>query len=438
MTLDPRAILEAKRDGRELTSDQVEAFVRGVVSGAVPDHATGALLMAVYLRGMSAEETAALTRAMLESGERLRRRPGSRPRADKHSTGGIGDKVSLALAPAAAACGVDVPMISGRGLGHTGGTLDKLEAIPGMRTGLSEAELDANVAELGLAFGAQTERLVPADRKLYALRDATGLIGSIPLIASSILSKKLAEDLDALVLDVKFGSGAFLREPEPGAELAAAMLDIAASFGLPTSVFQTSMERPLGRTAGNALEVVEAIECLRGSGPRDLRELVALLGGEMLALAGVAADRADGVARISRALDDGSGLERFRQAVELQGGDPSCVDRPQLLPSTGAVVEAHAPRAGAVRYADVRKLGQAVVALGGGRERIGDAVDPAVGLVLPRGEGEEVLAGDALALVHHRAGRGLERALALVGEAIEVGARRPAQPLVLAHLGAGR
>jgi pyrimidine-nucleoside phosphorylase/thymidine phosphorylase len=409
--------------------------VRGVVSGEVPDHATGAFLMAVYLRGMSPAETAALTRAMLDSGERLRRRPRSRPRADKHSTGGIGDKVSLALAPAVAACGVDVPMISGRGLGHTGGTLDKLEAIPGLRTSLSETELDLNVAEVGLAFGAQTERLVPADRKLYALRDATGLIDSVPLIAGSILSKKLAEDLDALVLDVKFGSGAFLRDPAQGAELADAMLGIAAAFGLRTSVFQTSMARPLGQAAGNALEVAEAIACLRGGGPRELRELVSLLGGEMLALTGVARDRGSGVEQVARALDDGSALERFRAAVERQGGDSACVDRPELLPSTATVAEARAPRAGAVHYADVRQLGRAVVDLGGGRIRMDDAIDPAVGLLLPRAEGEEVQPGDALALVHHRDGRGLERALARIGEAIEVGPPHPTRPLVLAHLG---
>ena len=435
--MDLRAILECKRDGRELAAADIEAFVRGVVSGEVSDSLAGAFLMAVYLRGMSAAETLALTCAMAESGERVRRRPGGRPRADKHSSGGIGDKVSLALAPAAAACGLDVPMISGRGLGHTGGTLDKLEAIPGLRTALSAAEIEEQVAAIGLAFGAQTERLAPADRRLYALRDATGLIGSIPLIASSILSKKLAEDLDALVLDVKFGSGAFLREPERGAELARAMLAIAAQAGLRASAFQTSMARPLGRAAGNALEVQEAIECLRGGGPRELRELVGLFGGEMLALAGVVSERAAGVEHTLRALDDGSALECFRLAVERQGGDPSCIDRPQLLPAAPSIAALHAGSAGSVHYADVRKLGLAVVAVGGGRERLGAPVDPAVGLVLPRVEGEQVHAGDELALVHHRDGRGLTPALALLREAIEVGEPRPSPPLVLAHLGGG-
>ena len=328
-------------------------------------------------------------------------------------------------------------MISGRGLGHTGGTLDKLEAIPGFRTDLSEQEFARTLDATGVALGGQTEDLVPADRKLYALRDVTGLIESVPLIASSILSKKLAEGLDALVLDVKFGSGAFLCDPERGAELGRAMLDLAGAMGVRATVYQTSMDRPLGASAGHTLEILECIDCLKGAGPDDLRELVCLLGGEMLALTGTAAGRDEGVARIGDKLDDGSALELFGRVIEAQGGDPGCLEDVGLLPSTPDVEPLRAERSGALHFADVRALGQAVCALGGGRVKLGDPIDPTVGLTFPRSEGEAVAAGDALVEVHHAGGRGLEEALAHLRRAVTVEEREPRapEPLVLARLG---
>lgn len=433
--MDVREVLATKRDGGELTSEQIEHFLSAYVAGETSDAHAAALLMAIFVRGMGARETADLTRGMLESGTRLSFESLGKPVVDKHSTGGVGDKVSIPLAPALAACGVVVPMISGRGLGHTGGTLDKLESIPGLTTELSEERIQQVAAECGLVFAAQTERLVPADAKLYALRDTTGLIGSVPLIASSILSKKLAEGLGALVLDVKFGSGAFLPEPARGAELARAMLAIAASFGVRTTVYQTSMARPLGRTAGNALEIAESIECLRGAGPSDLRALVCLLGGELLHLAGVVSGRGRGSDRIADALADGSALARFRRVVELQGGDARCVDQPRRLPRTGEVFELSAAEAGHLRWTDVRSLGRAAAALGGGRTRMGEAIDPRVGLEFVRPEGERVLPGDALVRLHHAGGRGLDQAEALVRAAYSLHDSSPPPPLVLARLG---
>jgi pyrimidine-nucleoside phosphorylase len=379
---------------------------------------------------MRPRELEAWTRAMLESGARYDFGDLGRPTADKHSTGGVGDKVSIPLAPAVAACGVAVPMISGRGLGHTGGTLDKLESIPGFSTQLSASEFRAALVRTGVALGGQTDELVPADKKLYALRDVTGLIESIPLIASSILSKKLAEGLDALVLDVKYGSGAFLVEPARGAELAQTMIDLAERFGLRAIAYQTAMDRPLGRACGNALEIAESIECLRGGGPPDLRQLVVTLGGAMLEGVG----EGDGAARVARALDDGSALDVFVRVVAEQNGDPTCVDKRQRLPHVGTHTPIKAERRGYLAYRDVRAIGHAVTALGGGRRRLGDAIDPAVGVVCLRETGSRIEAGDDLFLVHHRDGRGLDEARALLSRAAEVGDAAGVAPLVLARI----
>ena len=431
--MDVRPVIEKKRDGGELSPGEIQRFLAGYVAGEVGDYHASALLMAIFIHGMTEGELGCWTRAMLESGSALSFQGIERPVVDKHSTGGVGDKVSIPLAPALAACGAAVPMISGRGLGHTGGTLDKLEAIPGFRTELSEEELVAAVRDIGVALGGQTASIAPADRKLYALRDATGLVASIPLIASSILSKKLAEGIGALVLDVKFGSGAFLTEPERGEQLARAMLGIASSFGVRAAAYQTSMERPLGRAVGHGLEILECIECLKGGGPDDLRQLVGLLGGELLALAGIAADVDEGRGRIERSLSDGSALEVFGRVIERQGGNPRCLEDAAEIEAAPGTSEYRADRAGTLRFRDVRAVGRAVAALGGGRSRPEDEIDPAVGVVFLRAAGEAVSTGDVIARIHHRS-RGLERAIELLAEAVEISGPFEPGPLVLARL----
>ena len=430
---DPRTLVRRKLAGEALSGVDVEEFVAGVVDGRVDDAQAAALLAAIFARGLDDAELVALTVAMTRSGKTLTWEDDGRPVVDKHSTGGVGDKVSLALAPALAACGVRVPMLSGRGLGHTGGTLDKLEAIPGFRTDLDEAAIHNAVARAGCVVTGQTRDVAPADRKLYALRDATGLVESLPLIASSILSKKLAEGIDALVLDVKYGSGAFLADPEDGLLLGRTMVKLARDAGVRCIALQTAMDRPLGLTCGNALEVAEALDCLRGSGPRDLRELVCLLGGELLAEVGVSPDAFAGGIRLGACLDDGSALEHFVQMVEAQGGDASAALSPHGLPEAPDVEVVESDRHGFAAYDDVRALGEAVVALGGGRRRAGDAVDPAVGLRLCVLPGEAVSPGKPLVEIHHQGGHGLDEARAAVRRAFADGTV-PATPLVLRRI----
>jgi pyrimidine-nucleoside phosphorylase len=430
---DVRSILATKRDGGRLSDAQIEAFLRGYVAGEIAEYHAAALLMAIFIHGMEERELATWTRAMLSSGRVMRFPRIDRPKVDKHSTGGIGDKVSIPLAPAAAACGLAVPMISGRGLGHTGGTLDKLEAIPGFTTQLSAEEFERCLERTGVALGGQTADLVPADRKLYALRDVTGLIESIPLIASSILSKKLAEGLDALVLDVKFGSGAFLQAKERGAELARTMLGIAREFGVRATAFQTNMARPLGRTAGHALEMLECIDCLRGGGPADLRELVCLQAGEMLQLGGLAKTLDEGKQRIARSLDDGSALAVFARVIEAQRGDPRCLDDRSMFVRAPRVEVLKAESDGVFAWRDLRAVGSAICELGGGRKQLGDRIDFAVGLVFLVEEGARVSRGDALIEVHH-SGRGVEAASALLHGAFEIGPARALEPLVASRM----
>jgi len=431
--MDVRSILRKKRDGHALTQDDCQAFIGGYVDGSVPDYQASALLMAIFVHGMGPEELFHWTSAMLESGDVFDFADIAGPKADKHSTGGVGDKVSIPLGPAVAACGLRVPMVSGRGLGHTGGTLDKLESIPGFRTDLSYAEFRGALERTGVAFGGQTETLVPADRKLYALRDVTGLVESIPLIASSIMSKKLAEGLDALVLDIKFGSGAFLPERERGEELARTMLSIARSFGLRATVFQTSMVEPLGHAVGHTLEIDESLACLAGDGPGDLRALVTTLGGEMLAASGLSADADEGARRVAARLDDGSARETFARIIEEQGGDPRCIDDPSLLAHAPDVMPFTAAEAGSLSFLDCRRVGLAVCALGGGREQLDDVIDTAVGVVWKHKAGDEVARGDVLCEIHHRGGLGLERARAELSAACHVGAPPDLPPLVLAR-----
>ena len=425
-------LIERKRDGGALTPEQWSALVAAYTDGRVPDYQMSALLMAVVLRGLERQELAALTDAMLASGQRLAFDSWSTPRVDKHSTGGVGDKVSLVLAPLVAACGVAVPMMSGRGLGHTGGTLDKLEAIPGFRTALSLAEAKAQVMKLGCAMIGQTPEIAPADRRLYALRDVTGTVEAIPLIAASIMSKKLAEGLNALVLDVKRGSGAFLPSLEQSLELARTMITLGEDRGCPTVALLTAMDRPLGRACGNALETEEAILTLRGEGPADLLEVTYALGSEMLLAAGVEKTSKKARQRLANALASGLAAEKFEQVIEAQGGNPKTVEDPSVLPQANEVEVYAAPRTGVVTAVDPRTIGRAVVAMGGGRIKVEDEVDPTVGFVITVKPGDKVLAGEPIASVFARDPDGMKLGFEALGRAIVVGDKltEPALPLI--------
>ncbi|HUQ71456.1 MAG TPA: thymidine phosphorylase [Planctomycetaceae bacterium] len=423
MPLNPAHIIARKRDGHALEPDDIGAFIRGYVRGEIPDYQMSALAMAIYFRGMTPIETATLTREMLNSGSRLSW-PRGLPKVDKHSTGGVGDKVSLILAPLLACCGVQVPMISGRGLGATGGTLDKLESIPGFRTDLSDTEIARVVETVGCVITGQTADLVPADKWLYALRDVTATVASVPLITASIMSKKLAEGLDALVLDVKFGSGAFMKSEAQARELAQSLTSVGAETGLRTSALLTDMNQPLGRLCGNAVEVDESVSALKGDGPHDLMELTFALGAELLALAGVAANVSAGTAQLRRVLDSGAGYEKFREMVHAQGGD---LDAPRpVAPATDVV----AGTSGFVTAMDCEALGQAVVIMGGGRWQVTDQVDFSVGLEMRVRIGDEVTAGQPLVRVFATPG-GFEKACDSIRNAIVIGAEPVTPPLLI-------
>jgi pyrimidine-nucleoside phosphorylase len=398
MTL--RDLIERKRDGGHIGSAEWHAFARDVAAGDVPDYQVAALLMAIFLRGMTADETVALTEAMLASGRTLELAHLKARRVDKHSIGGVGDKVSIVLAPLVAACGVAVPMLSGRGLGHTGGTLDKLEAIPGFHTRLSLAQAAAQVERIGCVLMGQTAEIAPADRTLYAMRDATGTIESIPLIASSIMSKKLAEALNGLVLDVKTGSGAFLSSVDEAFALTKAMIALGARHDCPVVALLTDMDSPLGIACGNANEVVESVSALKGGGPPDVRELVLRLGAEMLMLGGVTDDSGDARTRLERAISSGKALEKFREIVTAQGGDPAVCDDPALVVPAAALREAYlAGRDGVVHRVEPRAVGKGITAMGGGRTKMADAIDPSVGFQILAKPGDRVTRGQPLATI---------------------------------------
>ncbi|MGA2015494.1 MAG: thymidine phosphorylase [Opitutaceae bacterium] len=424
----PQHVIARKRDGSELERAEIEAFVAGATDGSWADYQLSALLMAVFLKGMSPRETAILTEAMMRSGTVADLSSIRAPKVDKHSTGGVGDKVSLHLAPMVAACGVVVPMISGRGLGHTGGTVDKLEAIPGFRVGLSLSEFRAQLERVGVSLISQTAEIVPADRKLYALRDVTATVESIPLICASILSKKLAEGIDALVLDVKFGSGAFMKEKARARELAVALTSVAKAMGKPTRAVMTAMDEPLGHAVGNALEVAESVECLRGSGPADLMEVTYALGEQMLVLAGTAADAAAARVQLERSISSGSALSKFRELVAAQGGDPRVADDPSLLPACPGKVPLPSPSDGWVRGVDALGVALAAQRLGAGRARAEDAIDPAVGVSGLAKVGQRVGKGEPLCFVHASDRDRLADAHAILARAIVVGPGPVSQP----------
>jgi len=424
-------VIAKKRDGGALSRDEIAFFVAGATDGSWPDYQAAALLMAVVLRGMTAEETAWLTEAMVGSGVRVDLSGLSGVKVDKHSTGGVGDKTSLILAPLAAACGLKVPMMSGRGLGHTGGTLDKLEAIPGFRVSLSIDEMQQALDRVGCAMIGQTASIAPADKKLYALRDVTGTVESIPLISASIMSKKIAEGIDALVLDVKTGSGAFMKTEADSRRLAESLVRIGNASGVRTEAIITSMETPLGRAVGNALEVAECINVLKGGGPPDLVDVSIELTARMLVLGRAAANRDDAFARVRDAIASGAGLERFRRIIENQGGDPHVVDDGRVLPAAPSRHTLTAERSGVVAALDALLVGRASVALGAGRDRVEDAVDPAVGIMVLATPGDAVRAGDPILELHYRERTRLDAALPLVRQAVSVGDEPPVRrPLV--------
>ena len=421
-----------KRSGGELTAEQIQHLVEGFVSGEVADYQMSALAMAIYFQGMTSEETVALTLAMRDSGEVVDLSHIDGPKVDKHSTGGVGDKVSICLAPIVAACGLYVPMVSGRGLGHTGGTLDKLEAIEGFRVDRTTKQFVSQVGKVGCALIGQTEDIAPADKRLYSLRDVTGTVESIPLITASILSKKLAEGIDALVLDVKVGRGAFMQTVDDARALARSIVRVGKLAGKSTTAVLTDMSQPLGRTVGNALETREAFEVLAGEGPEDLVELTLALGAEMLRMGGVARNVASARRMMQAAIDDGSAADRMERIVKAQGGDPRTVREPDRLPLAPTTVRVRAPRSGWVTGLDALEVGRASASLGAGRTRADQAVDPAVGVELLAKVGDRVDERGDLALLHVRDRAGARRAAERVRDAFEIGRSAPArQPLIL-------
>jgi pyrimidine-nucleoside phosphorylase len=416
----PQDIIAIKRDGGCLSRDQIEQFVSGVVSGAFRDYQTSALLMAIVLKGMSHEETTWLTQAMMRSGRIVELPQIERPKVDKHSTGGVGDKVSLILASLSASVGVCVPMISGRGLGHTGGTLDKLEAIPGFQVDLSASRYSAQLASVHHAIVSQSDDMVPADRQLYTLRDVTATVESVPLICASILSKKFAEGIDALVLDVKCGRGAFMKTEAEARELAESLVRISADVGKPTSVVLTRMDQPLGNAVGNALEVIEAIECLKGQGPRDVMTVTFELAAEMLRLGGLCEDPVAARLRLQTAIQSGAALCAFRELVVAQGGDPNVVDDTRCLPTAKYIFDLRYTGVERVYIADIdaRLVGDATHLLGAGRTHADAKIDLAVGVVFQKKSGDVVEPGDVICHVHYNISESLEPALDRLRSAI--------------------
>jgi pyrimidine-nucleoside phosphorylase len=419
-------ILRKKRDGLVLTRAEIETFVQGVTSGTWPEYQTSALLMAVVLRGMNAEETAALTRAMVHSGQTLDLSDIPGAKVDKHSTGGVGDKTSLVLAPLAAACGVVVPMMSGRGLGHTGGTLDKLESIPGFRVGLTLPEFRSQLKKVGCALIGQTAEIAPADKILYALRDVTSTVESIPLITGSIMSKKIAEGISALVLDVKCGRGAFMKNRADARKLAQSLVATGNANGVRTQALVTAMDTPLGRAVGNSLEVIESLETLKGRGPADLESLSVALSARMVWLGGLAPTLAEAETKVRQALQSGQGVEKFREIIAHQGGNPKVVDDYKELPVAPRRMLVKAERSGYVAELDAELVGRATMVLGAGRDRVEDVIDPAVGAIVLKTRGERVSASEGLVELHYRDEARLGAAMDLVRQASVI-AEKPAE-----------
>jgi pyrimidine-nucleoside phosphorylase len=414
------SLIETKRDNGRLADDEIRWLIAEYSADRIPDYQMSSMLMAVFKVGLDAEELATWTDAMLHSGVVLDFSHVAAPKIDKHSTGGVGDKVSIPLAPIVAACGVAVPMMSGRGLGHTGGTLDKLETIPGFRTALDPPEFSAILERHGIVLAGQSETLVPADRRIYALRDVSGTVPSIPLISSSIMSKKLAEGLDGLVLDVKVGSGAFMKDLDSARQLASTMVGIGRSHNTTVTALITDMSQPLGREVGNASEIRESVEVLNGGGPQDLVEITYRLGAEMLVLGGVAAGLAEARALMETAVASGAAFEKFCEVVAAQDGDISVLEDPSLLPTAEQHHVVVAPRSGVVMTADALDIGVGAMRLGAGRETKDDQIDPAVGSTVHVNVGDSVTEGDTLAVLHYNSTEGLADAIELTAKAFTI------------------
>ena len=427
-------IIVKKRDGNKLSREEIELFIRGVTDGSVPDYQTSALLMAIYLRGMTHEETVDLTLAMARSGDTVDLSEIDGVKVDKHSTGGVGDKTTLIVAPIVASLGVKVAKMSGRGLGHTGGTVDKLESVPSFRTVIDRAEFIRIVNEVGCALIGQSGNLAPADKKLYALRDVTATVNSIPLIASSIMSKKLAAGCGAIVLDVKTGSGAFMKTVEDSAKLARAMVDIGNSAGKKTVALITDMDRPLGFAIGNSIEIIEAAEIVKGSGPADLREISVALAANMLFLAGKGSLE-DCEALANKALDDGSAFAKFKEILTAQGGDARCLDDRRLFAQASVIHEVKSEMSGYIQAMDTEKCGVASVILGAGRETKESPVDYAAGILLKKKIGDSVEAGDTLAEFYTNNAASVADAERVFKSALKFGGEKPKDvPLIHARV----
>ena len=392
------SIIQKKRDKEKLSKDEIHWFINGLTAGEIADYQMSALLMAIFINGMDIEETAALTDAMLYSGKVLNF--SAQHFIDKHSTGGVGDKASFILAPIAAACGVKVPMIAGRGLGHTGGTIDKIEAIPGFKTEISLEEFEELLHTRGLVLIGQTKEIAPADKKIYALRDVTGTVESIPLITASIMSKKLAEGAKGIVMDIKTGNGAFMAKLSDAKKLAESIRKTGHRFDKNMMTMITDMSEPLGFAVGNSLEIIESIETLKGRGPKDLTELSVALAGGMIHLAGLSKTLKDGIKKAQASIDDGSALEKFRELIKNQGGDARVVDDYSILPQTKKTYDVKSKKAGFVSKMECTEIGKHCVRLGGGRQKTGDAIDFAVGFVMNKKIGDKVAKGETLMTIH--------------------------------------
>jgi len=426
------SLIQIKRDGGRLSDEQIHWLIAEFSADRIPDYQMSSMLMAVFKEGLDTDELAAWTNAMLHSGDTLDFSHVSAPKIDKHSTGGVGDKVSIPLVPIVAACGIAVPMISGRGLGHTGGTLDKLETIPGFRTALDPPEFSRILEQHGMVLAGQSETLVPADRRIYALRDVSGTVPSIPLISSSIMSKKLAEGLDGLVLDVKVGSGAFMKGLDQARELATTMVGIGRSHGTTVTALITDMSQPLGKEVGNASEIRESIDVLRGTGPSDLVELTLRLGSEMLVLGGIAHDLSAGRAQMEAVVASGAAFEKFQEVVAAQGGDTSVLENPGLLPTARNEHAIIADRSGIVIKADALDIGVGAARLGAGRETKDDVIDPGVGTTVAARIGDEIEAGTVLATLRYNNDANLANAIELTEAAFVIG-DGPAEVAPLVH-----